>query len=729
MNAVYYDIVVVGDFRYPGGTSTAIAEELLAQSAAGYRTGLIALKGPVLRFPHPFHPKIRAAIDDGLVDWLDPAMRVRAGLAIAHHPGLFTLPPRRGLALEADARLLIAHHPPADAAGEAAYDVLEVDAHLQDMLGGPVTWAPIGPVVRAQLAALEPGPALLEQDWHNVLDVEPWGAPRAEFCGRRLVIGRHSRPDPLKWPDDRARILQVYPDDPELQVKILGGGAFLHALVGPYPRNWQVWPFNAMPPERFLQQLDLFVYYHHSRWVEAFGRTILEAMASGAPAILPPAMAPLFGDAARYAEPAGAVELARALHGDLRAFREQSARGHAAVRERFSHAVHQARLRALIGAPHQAVPPAASRPRARPRRVLLITSNGVGMGHLTRMLAVARRCPAPIEPVFLTMSQAVKVVSDQGYLAEFLPFHAYLQCDQVRWNQFLAEELGEIFGFYDPAVVLFDGNVPYQGLIEAIQAWRDPWYVWCRRGLWRPGAGLDVIEREVHFDAVIEPGDLAASYDHGVTARYRSRTRAVAPIRLLDDHELLPRDAARAELGLDLGRPAALILLGAGNNFDFEALRRSAMTRLEERHDAQICLAEWLIKDQAEAEPAASNGAKRLATFPFSRYFNAFDLAISAAGYNSFHELIFARIPTIFVPNEHPHTDDQLARARYAERHGLGVCVRVDDIYRLGPAIDQLLDPAEPPPGRRSLLDPDNGALQAARIIEEMVYSQRVDRR
>ena len=71
-----YDLIVLGDFRFPGGTSTAIAEELSAGAAAGYRIGLVQVKGPVLKRPHPFHPRIRACIDDRRVDLIVNPQRI-----------------------------------------------------------------------------------------------------------------------------------------------------------------------------------------------------------------------------------------------------------------------------------------------------------------------------------------------------------------------------------------------------------------------------------------------------------------------------------------------------------------------------------------------------------------------------------------------------------------------------------------------------------------------------
>ncbi len=82
------------------------------------------------------------------------------------------------------------------------------------------------------------------------------------------------------------------------------------------------------------------------------------------------------------------------------------------------------------------------------------------------------------------------------------------------------------------------------------------------------------------------------------------------------------------------------------------------------------------------------------ATYPMSRYFAAFDGAVAAAGYNAYHELIALGVPSLFVPMPRD-TDDQPARARYAEGAGIGLGVD-------GPDDPGLEDAARAParPGR-----------------------------
>ena len=717
-----FDVVILSDFRFAGGTSTAIAEEIRAAKGAGYSVGLVPLEAANLTTPLPLHPRLRALIEAEVCSIVPPGARVEARLAQLHNPYAGALVPWEGLRLRAEQRMLVVHHPPFAADGTPYYDLATVRRNAAEILNGRTVWAPVGPAVRRQLAGLADGPPLAEHDWHNVVELGRWSTVREPPPGDRpTVIGRHSRPDPRKWPATRDEILRVYPPHPRLRVRILGGGRFLQDLVGLYPANWDVLRFGAEPPEQFLRSLDLFLYHHHPNWVEAFGCTIAEAMASGLPTLLPPSFEPLFGDGAVYSAPEAAAETALRLMADPDRYRERSAAARAYAERHFSHRTHQRRLRELIGPPSIPAPP---RTQHQPRRVLLVSSNGVGMGHLTRLLAIARRLPEGIEPVFVTMSQAMRVVHEFGYLAEYIPYHQYLDCDVARWNKHLARELAELMGFYGARVLVFDSNCPFQGVIDTADACRHAWFVWCRRGMWQAGAGAKFLAREKHFDAVIEPRDLADAFDAGLTPGYRERARLVGPIRLLDEHEWLPRDLARAELGLDPERPAVLVQLGSGNNFEYGVLRRLLLDQLLARPGLQVVLAEWLMADRAlETTP----GITLLRHYPLSRYIRAFDASVSAPGYNTFHEVIAAGLPSIFVPNENPQQDDQLARARFAERRGLGWCVRVSEHYRLVEVLDRLLDPEEQARVRATApaFRKENGAVEAAHLIAELAYIRR----
>ena len=106
--------------------------------------------------------------------------------------------------------------------------------------------------------------------------------------------------------------------------------------------------------------------------------------------------------------------------------------------------------------------------------MLFLSPNGVGMGHVTRLLAIARHGPGAIRPIFLSMSQAVGVVERFGFMAEYFPYHAHTGETAEAWSQSLRARLNEAIAFYDARCVVFDGNVPYQGLTEARRDNRQP---------------------------------------------------------------------------------------------------------------------------------------------------------------------------------------------------------------------------------------------------------------
>jgi UDP:flavonoid glycosyltransferase YjiC (YdhE family) len=320
--------------------------------------------------------------------------------------------------------------------------------------------------------------------------------------------------------------------------------------------------------------------------------------------------------------------------------------------------------------------------------------------------------------VIVTLSQAFAVCRVFGLHAEHLPYHRQLETEPGPWNASLARELGLMVDAHRARLLLFDGTVPYGGMLAAVRDRPDLPSVWCRIGMWRDRPEAALLARERDFTLVVEPGELAAAYDTGPSRRHRDRTVTVPPIRLLDDGELLPRATARAELGLDPDRPAVLVALGSGNNLARGDLVRRVVDHLLARGDVGVAVAAWLM---ADGEPELDPRARRLDGFPHARWLNAFDAAVSAASYGLYHELAAALVPTLFVPNEHPENDDQLARARFARDRGFGACVRAGeaDEAALGAVLDDLLEPASLAACRVVLdgLDRRNGASAAAAIV------------
>jgi UDP:flavonoid glycosyltransferase YjiC (YdhE family) len=705
------DVLMVSDFRFPGRISHSLAEEIAAQAQVGWSTGLVHLNGPLVSRVTPVNPRIREQIRRGSARLLIGDRPIRTKVVVVRHPAVLQAAANHLPPIETEQAVLVANATPIDIDGRRHYDPALVDQIARERFGVAPIWAPIGPLVREAVAPAVPV-GLREKDWVNIIDVDAWHVDRPRWQSDRPVIGRHSRPSRQNWPTDPAVIEAVYPVDGSAVVKILGGAGAARETLGYLPDSWQVIPFASMTPREFLAELDFFVYYHHPSWVGAFGRNILEALASGLPVILPPHLDTLFGDAAIYAEPAQVPSMVSQLYADRQAYEEITVRADTWVRATFGYEAHQCRLSELIG-PRKTIaqrkPSVSSPKRATPERpsLLLISSNGAGMGHLTRLMAYARRAEPDMAPHFLSLSQAVGVVAQYGFPFEYMPSAGATGLQPRRWNKLFTERVSEAVERLQPAVVVFDGTWPYNGIPQVRDAFPEARWVWSRRGMWRHGRSAEQLAKAAWFDAVVAPGELAAAYDRGATSR--ADGLRVGPVTLLDTDELDDRDTARRALGLPLNRRLALVALGAGNINDTSQETGATVAALRWL-GVEICVTQTPI---ADADRARSD-VHVVREFPLSRRFRAFDLAVSASGYNSFHELLRFGIPTLFIPNQDTALDDQLARAEFAADRGLAHMlgrIRVDEAI---PLLADLLDRGQAMVANVASVDRGNGAVAAA---------------
>jgi hypothetical protein len=256
-------------------------------------------------------------------------------------------------------------------------------------------------------------------------------------------------------------------------VRILGGAEAAVERIGATPPNWTVLPFGSVHPSRFLADIDYFVYFHHPDWVEAFGRNVIEAMASGAPVILPRHFEPLLGDAALYGEPRDVREIVVGLHADPMRYRERAEQGRAFVTERFGSGVHVRRLQALIGEP-------SGRPRVSPpalprrRRVLMLSTDSHGVEAVVRLVRLARPLASDHDPVFAVSAPCTQLVTELGHLCERLDATATGKRGGRRW---IARRLRAIVERERAEVVVVAGETVPPGVEKAARELDVP-FVW-----------------------------------------------------------------------------------------------------------------------------------------------------------------------------------------------------------------------------------------------------------
>ncbi|MFQ5971592.1 MAG: glycosyltransferase [Alphaproteobacteria bacterium] len=702
------DIALLSDFRVSGEAAWRIANEARIQHEAGYETALVHMGDAAATDRETVHPAIEACVRDGVAKAVDPGLTLlKVRLLVIHAPQLvLETTPKTVPHVLAECVVVVADRPPgslrpptspeAGAEGEDpppdthGYVAAEKDACFRAYFGGNVQWAAVDRRVRQALQDSGAELTLLGEDWQPSVAMARW-RHRASRRRQVPVVGRASLAGPSQWPASPEDLHAVYPARDDLRVRALGYERLEETPAGPIPREWESLQVDEIDLGKFVEGLDFFVYYPGEDVDEVPIHAIIEAMSRGVVTLLPRSLRQDLGDGPVYLEPEGARTTIEKLFHDDQAYRGQAVSAAQHARRTFGAEVHRVRLERLIGEPRPFTRK-STRHTAAPRRALFVSSNGVGLGHLTRLLALARRMPATVEPVFATMSQALKIIEHHGFPAEFLPYHDYAGCDADGWNAWLELQLDEIIDYCGAAAVIYDGPHPHSGLIRAVGPRPDCRLIWIRQGMWRADQlNRPMIEQQKHFDLIVEPGDIAEERDTGVTAAYRHLVLNVPPVRLLDEEELLSREAAAEALDLDPNRPAVLIQLGAGSNRDVQALTDDVLDALSSHPEIQPVIAEWLIAPrQLDLWP----GVRRIRGYPICRYYPAFDFTISAAGYNAFNELISFAVPTIFVANANPVMDDQCARADFATEQGAAFSVSEREPLQrqLQPHIEALLD-------------------------------------
>ena len=719
-----YDVLIISDFRFPGGTSSCIAEEMSALKRYGYKSGLIQIYGHSRLVKFPINPKITLQTEPGVMEFVDleKEQPIKAKLLLLHHPNVFEVPPKISRKIIADEIFLIVHQPPVDKS-RVYYNIDSVNNSILTAFGQKPVWSPVGPAIRDVLIDYLNPELLWDEDWVNLIDVDAWqnGKERNKWLSDIPVIGRHSRPARLKWPDTLDEVISIYPIDGSMKVRILGGCPIIPEILPTKPPSWDILEFNEVHPQDFLQTIDFFVYFHSDQWIEAFGRTILEAIACGAISILPPHFKRVFGESAVYCEPEEVNKTVWDLYRHPNSARQHREVAQKLLRQTYGLEAYASRINKLIGQPSTQKQVLA---KSKTKNVIFFSSNGNGMGHLTRIMSVAKRTSDNINPIILTTSKAIKWVKETNFFVEYIPDPRSIMDGSGKhrkWNDFLYRRLTDIIDFYNIHAVVFDGNYPYQGVIDACSD-RDVSSFWIRRGMWKKGKGTEIIAKQKYFDFTIQPTELAESVDLGITNSNANKVLKVSPIIFLDREELLKKRDAKLELGLDSNKKAVFIQLGSGNYVDVTASYKYAIECLRTYPDVEIVLG----KTPLTLDGLTSNGDwKIIEKYPISKYFQAFDFIISATGYNVFHECMMFGIPAIFLPiitSSTPKTlEDTEPRAKYAESLGLAIHAEINNKEAIESSIEAMFageaDTIRERLKKKGLFN--NGALEAAQFIEE----------
>lgn len=347
-----FDVVFAGDWREYGGPQRSMIEEIKALSGHGLRIGILHLEAA------RFMTKRNVRLCDPIMELLHQrhVTRVtttdinRVRLLILQYPPILQFPPADPVSLKVERLIIVANQAPSERDGsDVRYEPNECSDNAERLFGVRALWVPQGPIVRRAIEPLLPPSELAEFDMPGIIDIDAWVTDRRRFRSNIPVVGRHSRDTAMKWPKDAKTLRLVYPTDGSVDVRVMGGGLTVSEILGgSTPESWVVFGKDELDVRTFLNSIDFFVYFQHPDAFEAFGRAVLEAIATGCVAILPPHFEATFGSAAVYAEESEAIKRVHELYSSPSKYLAQSRAAVAFARDHFSYESYARRVLSLL---------------------------------------------------------------------------------------------------------------------------------------------------------------------------------------------------------------------------------------------------------------------------------------------------------------------------------------------------------------------------------------------
>ncbi|TCO70824.1 glycosyltransferase [Rhodovulum euryhalinum] len=360
--------------------------------------------------------------------------------------------------------------------------------------------------------------------------------------------------------------------------------------------------------------------------------------------------------------------------------------------------------------------PAAAPAAVPARRTLFLPTNGVGLGHAQRCAVIADAMPRDIHPVFAAFPSCVPMIQRRGY--DCLPLVQKSEAHPESYaNDVLSYlRLSRTLGRGDRLV--FDGGYVFDSIFRTVQE-RSLSAIWIRRGLWPQGQSSDAaLDRERIFDKVIVPSEAFPELNDIYS--FSPRVHYVGPIVRQAAADPGATVSLRARLAERFARPferLVISMLGGGVASDRTAQLQAIAGMVASRVLHLVVV--WPGANVSAGLYAWPN-TRVVQTFEALSLCLAADLVISAAGYNSVHEILYHRIPAVLLPQSAPYLDDQARRAAALAERGLCETIAETELLRLERVLADFLDGDAAARFRTALAAvdlPAPGAAEAARLI------------
>ncbi len=319
-------------------------------------------------------------------------------------------------------------------------------------------------------------------------------------------------------------------------------------------------------------------------------------------------------------------------------------------------------------------------PSRKLRRIVCYAVSGSGLGHVTRLMAIARWLRRyvtllegrPPEVHFLTSTEAPQLLWDAGFTAFKLPSQNATRDaghDMLEFRRLARHFVWNTLGVFRPDLLVVD-TFPAGSFDELLQVLDGPFRKgFVHRHVKPAYAARPTFQAALRlYDTVIVPH---AAPDDGAPVHAPPPPGAVHTGEILhvEREDLADRAAARARLGVPGDARLIYVSAGGGGDPGSEATLRALLRALASRPALHVLVGAGPLYRAPRPPEAAGPRVTWYTGHHVARLLPACDAALSAGGYNTFHELLFARVPTLFYAQDKV-ADDQRARIDAAVQRG-----------------------------------------------------------
>lgn len=367
---------------------------------------------------------------------------------------------------------------------------------------------------------------------------------------------------------------------------------------------------------------------------------------------------------------------------------------------------------------------------ARTVRIVCYAVNGSGVGHLTRLVAVSRwmrryaaHAGVRAEIWFLTSSEADSLLFHERFASFKLPSKTVVGeagIDKLAYLSLAKQWVWHSLGLLRPDLFIVDTfpTGSFGELLSALDLCRKKAFIY------RPMKASFAERPDFQamlplYDAIVVP---EAEGDGGVLCppSAAGRVRYTGPVLVRERVELRARAEARAELGVAGDRLAVYVSAGGGGDPGAADDLASITAALERDPSLHLVVAAGPLY---RGRPVHRAGVTWLTQPGAAELMLGIDVAVCAAGYNSFGELMHAGVPAVFLPQP-KIADEQDARAARAARAGAAVVLeRNAGPEAMRAALARFRDPHARAAASAAarLLVPENHARHVARELLRLV--------